>query len=69
MKETRIRRIQKTKTIDYGNKEINNFWLKIKKKSNFQKENTNLKQIISVFDEIQDSIICIQTEKLNHPEI
>jgi len=69
MQKTKIQAISKSKNIDYGNKEINNFWLKIKKKSNFQEENTNLKQIISVLDEIQDSIICIQTEKLNHPEI
>jgi hypothetical protein len=65
----KIQTISKTKKIDYGNEEVNNFWLKINEKSNFQKDNNNLKQICSVFNEIQNSFICIQTEKLDHPEI
>ncbi len=65
----KIQTISKSKTIDYGNIKVNNFWLKINDKSNSQKENNNLEQIISVFNEIQDSVICVQTEELNHPEI
>jgi hypothetical protein len=69
MGNTRIEILQKTKSVDYGDKDIVNFWLKINDNVNFNSENNNLMQIISVFDEIQDSIICIQTEELNHPEI
>ncbi len=65
----KIKAISKSKNINYENKKVSNFWLKIKDKSNFQEENNNFEQIISVFKEIQDSIICIQTEELNHSGI
>ncbi len=65
----KIQTISKSKNIDYGNEKVSNFWLKINDKSNFQEENNNLEQIISVFNEIQDSIVCIQTEELNHHKI
>ncbi len=65
----KIQTISKSKNINYGNVEVNNFWLEINDKSNLQEENNNLEQISSVFNDIQDSVICIQTEELNHPEI
>jgi len=69
MGKTRIKSIIKSETVYYGDKNIVNFWEKINNKSNTQEDNNNLKQIISVLNEVQNSVICIQTEKLNHPEI
>ena len=69
MEKTRIEILQKTKTVNHSDKKIASFWLKTNKKSDVFKENNNLQQITSVFDKLQDSVICIQTEELNHSEL
>jgi len=68
MKKTKIQPIKKSKTIDYSNKTIENFWLEINETPSF-KEKNNIKQITDIFNDIQDSVICIQTKELNHPDI
>jgi len=68
MEKTKIQPIIKSKTIDYGDKEVNNFWLKINEQVAYS-ESDNLAQIISSFHNVQDSVICIQTEELAHPEM
>ncbi len=69
MAKTKIQPVSKTKTIDYSNEIINNFWLKKNIQSNYQNYNDNLQKIISVFKDVQDAVICIQTEQIDHPEI
>jgi len=68
MKKIRIQSIRKSKTIDYSKEIIYNFWLELNDKSNYQ-SNSHFKHIVNAFNDIQDSVICIQTEKLNHSKI
>ena len=68
MQKTKIQALKKTRTIDFGNEEINNFWLKKNDKLDYQKSE-DLHNIISVLQDVQDSIICVQTGELNHSEV
>ncbi len=64
----KIEKISKSKTIDYGAEAINNFWL-CKNKNTDNQENNSLRKIISVFEAVQDSIICVQTEQIDSSKL
>lgn len=68
MQKTTITAISKSKTINYGDKKINDFWLKIND-NKINNDNNNLERINTIFKQVENSVICIQTEELNHPDI
>ena len=68
MNKSKIQTISKSKTIDYNSKIVEDFWLRLNNKSN-NNENQNTNHIINFLDSIQESVVCIQTELLNNPEI
>lgn len=68
MQKSTIKAISKSETINYGDKKINDFWLKVND-SNTNKDNNNLERINTIFSQIENSVICIQTEEINHPDI
>lgn len=68
MQKSTIKAISKSETINYGDKKINDFWLKIND-SNTNKDNNNLERINTIFKQVENSVICIHTEELNHADI
>ncbi|MCG8748969.1 hypothetical protein [Tenacibaculum finnmarkense] len=68
MQKSTIKAISKSKTINYENEKINNFWVKINDKKTDHNPDY-LEQIISILNDVQNSVICIQTEQINHPEV
>lgn len=68
MEKTKIQPIAKSKTIDYGDNQIEKFWLNREKKQDLKKEDCR-SLIINSFNQIQDSIICIQTEQIDDAKL
>jgi len=68
MTKSKIQPISKSKIIDYGDKVIENFWLSREKKEDLKKED-NHSLIINSFNQIQDSVICIQTEQIDDAKL
>jgi len=63
MEKTKIQAIAKSKIIDYGSNEIINFWLKLNPQPT-NNVNTNKNQILDLLKQCQESVVCIQTEKI-----
>jgi hypothetical protein len=68
MQKSTIKAISKSETINYGDKKINDFWLKVNDRK-IIKDNNNLERINTVFKQVENSVICIQTEEINHADI
>ncbi len=67
--KTKIKPLEKTKTIDYSSEEIKNLWLQIKEPTPTTLSSQNKKSIISLLKKANNTIICIQTEKLEDSDI
>lgn len=66
----KIKTIKKQTEKDFSFETINNFWLKLPKLQSFATDNNNvIAKITKVLDEAEESIICIQTEKIADNEI
>ena len=52
MEKTRIQPVTKSKIVNYGDKGVNNYWLKISDKSNYQEKNNNLEKIVNIIESI-----------------
>jgi hypothetical protein len=63
---TKIKPISKTKTIDYGNELLQNFW---RQKSNIPANQNHRKQISDILKSVQEGVVCIQSEILTDKEI
>jgi hypothetical protein len=57
--QTKIEPISKTKTIDYGNELLENFW---RQKPNVSVNQNHKNEIVRVLQSAQEGIVCIQTE-------
>ncbi|WCC45663.1 hypothetical protein PJW08_06390 [Tenacibaculum finnmarkense] len=68
MQKTTIKAIYKSKAINYGNEKIKDFWLKINENKTYQ-NTTNLEQITRILKEVKNSVVCVQTEGINHLDI
>ncbi|MCC5946796.1 MAG: hypothetical protein JJT94_17825, partial [Bernardetiaceae bacterium] len=64
----KIQSISKSKIIDYGEKQIEKFWLNRGENKDLKKE-YNRSLIINSFNEIQDSVICLQTEQIDDAKL
>ncbi|MDX9804942.1 MAG: hypothetical protein RBT87_03825 [bacterium] len=65
----KIKTIKKQATKDFSSEIINNFWLKLHERQNFTKDNDIRTKITKMLDEAEESIVCIQTEKIEDNEI
>ena len=65
----KIETIKKQATKDFSSEIINNFWLKLHERQNFTKYNDIRTKITKMLDEAEESIICVQTEKLEDNDI
>jgi hypothetical protein len=65
----KIKTIKKQAAKDFSSEIINNFWLKLHERQNFTKDNDIRTKITKMLDEAEESIICIQTEKIEDNEI
>lgn len=65
----KIKTIKKQATKDFSSEVINNFWLKLHERQNFTKDNNIRTKITKMLDEAEESIICIQAEKIEDNEI
>lgn len=68
MDKTKIQPISKSKIIDYSEKSIEKFWLNRSKSGELVKED-NHSVIINSLNQIQDSVICIQTEQIDDAKL
>jgi hypothetical protein len=64
MEKTKIQPIAKSKTIDYRDKTIERFWLNRNKEYKPETED-NRKLFSEMLANVQDSVICIQTEQID----
>jgi len=68
MEKTKIQPIAKSKTIDYGDKTIERFWLNRNKEYKPETED-NRKPFTEMLANVQDSVICIQTEQIDDAKL
>ena len=59
--ETEIQSIIKSKTIDYSNELLENFW---QQKLNISENQNHKSEIVKIIESAQEGIVCIQTETL-----
>ena len=63
---TKIQSISKTKTIDYSNELLQNFW---QQKSTVSVTQNHKKEIVRTLQSVQEGIVCIQTESLTDKDL
>jgi hypothetical protein len=68
MEKIKILPVSKSKIVDYSERVIEKFWLNRKKNQDLKKED-NHSLIINIFNQIQDSVICIQTEQIDDAKL
>jgi hypothetical protein len=63
---TKIQSISKTKTVDYSNELLQNFW---QQKSTVSVTQNHKKEIVRTLQSVQEGIVCIQTESLTDKDL
>lgn len=63
---TKIQSVSKTKTVDYGNEILQNFW---QQKSNISSFQNHKGEILKMLQSTAEGIVCIQTESLTDKDL